>query len=261
MIPGSEEPITVFREKEFANDCCLIDGGYVTLKLQLPRSCYTSGQCIPITAEIENHSDRTITSTLARLVFDERYNESKQKSINNTNIILTRYCGKIKGGNSDTWSELPLCSSSMKTTCFTTKTEWTQCSAIPPLPQSTVQHWNYCTTIQCFYYLQFQVLVRGFSRPFISIDIPLTIGTIPHHHVANDPKVVQSEFGGRKIELSAPLCSTTNKIDDFPPPSYSEATTMVGLTSNISPRPSDTKDTHANWDFKPKYLIWNTNSS
>ena len=260
-MPGSEQPITVFRDKEFANNCCCIDGGYVNLKLKLPRSCFAPGEYLPITVEIENHSDRTITSTLARLVMDERVYESAGKSANNSHIILARYGDKIKGGKSETISEAPLCSKSIEYGCCTSKSVWTQESTIPILPPSTIERYNFCHIIKCFYSVQFKIFVRGSDRPFISIDIPITIGSIPLRQVRSclrkRPDSSHTEKGPQNLESSAPPNSRIDDINDLPPPSYSEAIMIDNLPSNITPRPNDTKDTHANWDFKPKYPIWN----
>ena len=260
-IPGSDQPINVFREKEFANDCCCIDGGYVNVKLNLSRSCFTPGEYFPVTAEIENHSDRTINRTSAELIMDVRYYESTEKSANKCCVVLARSGDKIEGGKSASWSELPLCSESVQSGCCTSTSKWIDTSPIPPLPPSTIERYNHCDIIKCSYRLEFAVFVRSYPRPFIIINVPLTIGSIPLRRMIRNCVQSKPENIPRELEPSAPPPPTIDGNDDLPPPSYAEAVTMDQVESKIIPRPCDTKDTHANWNFKPQYPVWNLNTT
>ena len=77
----------------------VIDGGYATVHLRLPRVYYTPGEFLPITSQIENHSDITITKTTAKLIMDVVYHEVSGKTAKTSNTLLARNQGKIKGGN------------------------------------------------------------------------------------------------------------------------------------------------------------------
>ena len=98
-IPGANQPATIFREREFDINCCCVDGGYVTLKLTLPHSCFTPGESIPITADIENHSDRTLKGTSAALLMNVVYRERNGKSINTNELLLVISSIEVKFPN------------------------------------------------------------------------------------------------------------------------------------------------------------------
>ena len=262
-IPGSNQPVSISKEKEFANDCCCIDGGYVSVQINLPRACYTPGEMMPITADIGNHSDRTIKRTSALLIMDVEYRENHGHKISNSTVILARDQGTVKGGQTFSWNELPLCSQSSDNGCFS-KPKWTEISPTPPLPPSTMPGYNYCNIIHCTYRLEFCIFVRGRDRPFISISIPLTIGSMPLKSSLLAPNEEEEEKAGKETTAShMPSAPSIQLHDspDLPPPSYLEAMLMDATVPNIIPRTNDTKETHANWDFRPTYPVWTGRSA
>ena len=283
-IPGSNQPVTISKEKEFPNDCCCIDGGYVSVQVNLPRACYTPGELMPISADIGNHSDRTIKRTSASLIMEVEYYEQHRHKISHSIVILRREQSTIKRGQTFTWNELSLCSQSSDNGCFS-KPKWTEVSPTPPLPPSTMPGYNYCHIIQCTYRLEFCIFVRGRDRPFISIIIPLTIGSIPLKSSLLPANEDESEKAENETTASQlPYAPSIQKHDsndipptashmpsapsiqlhdshDLPPPSYLEAMNTDASVPNINPRTNDTKDTHANWDFRPTYPVWTGQSA
>ena len=254
-IPGADQTVAISREKEFNTNCCFIDGGYVTVQLSLPRVYYTPGEFLPITSQIENHSDITITKTMAKLIMDVVYHEVSGKTAKTSNTLLARNQGKIKGGRSDgSWYELPLCTQEPGAGCYS-KPQWTAVSPIPSLPPSTMAGHNYCNIIECGYRLEFSIFAKGYHHPFIIIGIPLTIGSVPLRKIP--PSSLDSkaeEYATPSAPLALPL--PADEANGLPPPSYAEAVAIDVLPPKIMPRTSDSKDTHANWDFKPKYPVW-----
>lgn len=256
-IPKSDQPITISTEKEFSNTCCCIDGGFVTLELNLPRGCFTPGEFIPVTAQIENHSDRTISRTSARFIMDVVYHDHGGNIIKKSQVFLARHQGKIRGGDNYTWPELELCTQSSGSICFS-KPKWKEVSHIPPLPPSSIPGFNFCNIIECTYRLEFNVYVRGINRPFISISGPITIGSVPFRAplTSSNNNAKWGEIDeARSYSPNAPPLRLQD-FHDLPPPSYEQATQMEGTAQRIMPRTNDTKDTQANWAFRPMYPIW-----
>ena len=144
------------------------------------------------------------------------------------------------------------------------KPEWTETSPIPPLPPSTMPGYNYCHIIECTYRLEFRIFVRGRNVPFIHISIPITIGSIPLRSSLLNPNQAESvkelQDTGATHAPSAPLIES-QEFQDIPPPSYFEAMNPDSTVPKIMPRTNDTKDTHANWDFRPTYPVFVTQAS
>ena len=256
-LPDEALPFTTSREKEFENNCCFISGGHVTVNFSLPRTCFTPGEFIPITADIENNSDITIKSTSAVLVMKVNYATRNGKTIITKNILLARKEDKIKEGRRSTWHELPLCTQSEVSGYFSSP-KWTEPSPIPCVPPSS--KCNECDLINITYQLEFNIIAKGYKRPFICLNIPIIIGSIPFRSTFSDTNTRNIESREDQVtSTSDPLAPTMQSEDysDLPPPSYAEAAVMDCSSPNNLLRPNDKEEIHANWDFRPTYPIWN----
>ena len=89
-ISAADKPITISHDYDFYNNCCFVDAGSVSATLTLPKACFTPGEPIPITAEIQNHSRKKIQTTRAALCMAVTYRESGGKTIKTDNVILVR---------------------------------------------------------------------------------------------------------------------------------------------------------------------------
>ena len=66
QMPSISEPITVTNSKHFGILCCR--SGPLIATVNIPRVGYVAGEGIPISANIENGSTKTMSNTRARLV-------------------------------------------------------------------------------------------------------------------------------------------------------------------------------------------------
>ena len=60
------KPVTASNDKTFGCFCCT--SGPLSAMVNLPRSGYTGGESIPISAEIENLSDKVMSKSQAKLI-------------------------------------------------------------------------------------------------------------------------------------------------------------------------------------------------
>ena len=68
QMPSVCEPVTVANAKEFGCLCCT--SGPLSATVNIPRAGYVPGEGIPVSAEIENLSDKTMNKTQAKLIQD-----------------------------------------------------------------------------------------------------------------------------------------------------------------------------------------------
>ena len=93
-MPAVTEPVTVCDSKTFGFLCCT--SGPLSSTLNIPRQGYAPGEAIPISAEVENLSDKTMSKTEAKLmqyiVFHSNRGKSKrtERCIRVRNITFTQ---------------------------------------------------------------------------------------------------------------------------------------------------------------------------
>ena len=66
QIPSMSNLVTVSNQKTFG--CCCCKTGPLSATVNLPRSGYTGGESIPVTAEIDNLSNKVMNKSQAKLV-------------------------------------------------------------------------------------------------------------------------------------------------------------------------------------------------
>ena len=66
QMPAVTEPVTVCDSKTFGCLCCT--SGPLSSTVNIPRQGYAPGEAIPISAEVENLSDKTMSKTQAKLI-------------------------------------------------------------------------------------------------------------------------------------------------------------------------------------------------
>ena len=271
-VQGVNNPQTNSNSKEFGFCCCT--SGPLSATVRIPRFGYTPGEIMPISAEIENLSDKRMNASKARLHQDVTFRATN--GIKNTTRILQEVRrGPIGAHGLDSWEEMPL--------------------RIPPIPPTGL---GGCRIIDVTYRLEFIVDPSGIGFD-LKISMPIMIGNIPlrtffqqiipartNHpdprviewpenqrntntwekfpdsasaappppyqpYNGNRPGVFQTEYGP-----SAPSLPPTGYAN-LPPPSYADA-----VAAHEDGRPNelrsdrDSEHTDANWDFNPRYPVW-----
>ena len=268
LIQGAATPQTNSNSKTFGILCCT--SGPLSSHVRIPRYGYTPGEVIPISAEIENLSDKVMNYTQARLIQDVTFRATNGTK-KTARILQEVRRGPIEEGSSDTWNGQPL--------------------SIPPVPPSGL---GGCRIIDVSYRLEFRVDPSGLGFDLV-VSIPITIGTIPlqtyfrQMAAANRPQFnntanPQDEankwetfsgagaspppyqpynsnhsmpgFSQPTYNPTAPSMPPTG-YSDLPPPSYADA-----VAAHEDGRPNqlrsdaDSEHTDANWDFNPRYPMW-----
>ena len=271
-VQGANNPQTNSNSKEFGFCCCT--SGPLSATVRIPRFGYTPGEIMPISAEIENLSDKRMNASKARLYQDVTFRATN--GIKNTTRILQEVRrGPIGAHGQDSWEEMPL--------------------RIPAIPPTGL---GGCRIIDVTYRLEFIVDPSGIGFD-LKISMPITIGNIPLRNFfqqiipartnhpdprsiewpenqqntnawekfpdsasaappppyqaynENQPGVFQTEYGP-----SAPLLPPTGYAN-LPLPSYADA-----VAAHEDGRPNelrsdrDSEHTDANWDFNPRYPVW-----
>ena len=78
-------PVTVSNNKTFG--CCCCTSGPLSAMVNLPRSGYTGGESIPISAEIENLSDKVMSKSQAKLIQSIVFKGKNEEGRHNTKKI------------------------------------------------------------------------------------------------------------------------------------------------------------------------------
>ena len=66
QMPSVTEPVTVSDSKTFG--CCCCTTGPLSSTVNIPRQGYAPGEVIPVSAEVENLSNKTMNKTQAKLI-------------------------------------------------------------------------------------------------------------------------------------------------------------------------------------------------
>ena len=240
--------------------------------LRIPRYGYTPGEVIPISAEVENLSNKRMKSTKIRLYQDVVFRATNKTK--NTTRILQEHCRGPIGQNSfDSWVETPL--------------------SIPPIAPTGL---GGCTIIDVSYRLEFIVDPQRFGFA-LKISSPMMIGNIPlkscFHQIlppemndddstsANSSKNQQltndwedfSDSQTHQLDCRNPATTTTllcpsapplppTDYDNLPRPSYADAVAAYedGRPNQLK-SDHDLENTEANWDFNPRYPVWSMSSA
>ena len=269
-VIGVNNPQTNSNTKTFGFLCCT--SGPLSATMRIPRYGYTPGEAIPISAEIENLSDKQMNSTKARLYQDVTFratNGTKQTS----RILQEVRRGPIGAHGLDSWEAQPL--------------------TIPAIPPTGL---GGCRIIDVAYRLEFIVDPSGMGFK-LKISMPIMIGNIPLRSIFQqiiparpnypDSNVIewpenqqrnnewekfpdsaarppayqpydgnQSSFMQPTHGPSAPPLPPTGYAD-LPPPSYADAVAAYedGRPNQLR-SDTDSEHTDANWDFNPRYPVW-----
>ncbi|KAG8594344.1 hypothetical protein GDO81_001156 [Engystomops pustulosus] len=140
--------------------------GQVSVTAKIDRKGYTPGEVIPIFAEIDNCTSRTITPKAAIIqsqTFIARGTLKQKKS-----VVATLNGDAVPAGKRETWHGRAL--------------------KIPPLGPSIIQ----CRIIRVEYVLKVCVEIPGSSK--LLLELPLVIGTIPLHPFGSRTSSVGSQY-------------------------------------------------------------------
>ena len=227
QIPSMADPITVSNHKTFGCLCCT--SGPLSATVNLPRSGYTGGESIPVTADIENLSNKVMNKSQAKfiqhLVFRAR---GKSKTVERTLQEIKR--GEIQAGESETWDSVMV--------------------PVPAVPPTNFG--GHCSIMDVDYKLEFHVDPSGIGFDLVN-NIPLTIGTIPLRAIFQSWATPPAA----EYNPSAPPMPL-NDYPDLPPPTYENAISANedGEQGNVKRQRDEGKDTEANWDYHPTYPMW-----
>ncbi|XP_067417240.1 arrestin domain-containing protein 2 isoform X3 [Emydura macquarii macquarii] len=176
--------------------------GQVSVTAKIDRKGYTPGEVIPIFAEIDNCSTRTIVPKAAIIqtqTFIARGTKKQKKS-----VVASITGDSIAAGKREVWHGRAL--------------------KIPPVGPSILQ----CRIIRVEYALKVCVAIPGTSN--LLLELPLVIGTVPLH-----------PFGSRTSSVSS-QCSVNLDwlrmvIPEQPeaPPEYSSVVSSEESAQNLSP--------------------------
>ncbi|XP_049855328.1 arrestin domain-containing protein 3-like [Schistocerca gregaria] len=152
--PLVKEPVSQVTEKTLC--CCCCRSGPLTLVANIPATGFVSGQEIPITVEVDNATEETISAVTCSL---------------KKNICFTSHTPrkktKIVRDKIETITYEPVGPNTSKT--------WTKNLKIPSLPPSNL---NNCSIIDLDYFLHVKAVING-THTNLYVNIPITLGTIP----------------------------------------------------------------------------------
>ncbi|XP_043946689.1 arrestin domain-containing protein 2 isoform X2 [Protopterus annectens] len=140
--------------------------GQVSLSAKIDRKGYTPGEVIPIFAEIDNGTARTVIPKAALIqtqAFIARGTMKQKKS-----VVSTLHGDSIPGRKRELWHGRAL--------------------KIPPLGPSIL----HCRIIRVEYTLKVWVEIPGTSK--LALELPLVIGTIPLHPFGSRTSSVSSQY-------------------------------------------------------------------
>lgn len=163
--------------------------GQVSLSAKIDRKGYTPGEVIPIFAEIDNGTARTVTPKAALIqtqAFIARGTMKQKKS-----VVATLHGDSVPGKKRELWHGRAL--------------------KIPPLGPSIL----HCRIIHVEYTLKVWVDIPGTSK--LALELPLVIGTIPLHPFGSRTSSVSSQYS---VNLDWLRLAIPEQPE--PPPDYSD---------------------------------------
>ncbi|CAH2293119.1 arrestin domain-containing 2 isoform X1 [Pelobates cultripes] len=176
--------------------------GPVSITAKIDRKGYTPGEVIPIFAEIDNCTTRSVVPKAAIIqsqTFIAR-GTMKQKKC----IVATLTGDSVSAGKRETWHGRAL--------------------KIPPLGPSIIQ----CRIIRVEYSLKVCVEIPGSSK--LLLELPLVIGTIPLHPFGSRTSSVGSEYS-----VNLDWLRMTIPEQPEPPPEYSSLVSEEEVVNSLAP--------------------------
>ncbi|KAL8563916.1 hypothetical protein ACOMHN_049572 [Nucella lapillus] len=226
--------------------CCLCcKSGPITASLRIPRKGYVPGETIPVDAEIENLSGRTMAKTTAKILQRIDYHAVTKTRTLNHKVAEIRH-GEIGPGGSDQYHAERL--------------------LVPAVPPSFLEG---CRIIDIRYYLQVEVDPTGVGFDLL-VPVEIIIGTVPLRQVMEQyqtllfptnpapsaptrDELYSSPFAGPSLSSVLPPARP-------PPPGYSES--VFGKTNLDNDNEGEGEEgerepasyapvyTYYNWGFK-----------
>jgi len=231
------------------NLCCWpCKSGPISAVITSNRAGYVPGEFIGFSAEVENLSNRDMSSSFLNLVETVKYRACGRSKVERR-IVAEIIRGSIAPGSSDYWEGVTM--------------------RIPSVPPTHLA--GSCSIMDVQYTLDFHVDPSGPSFDLV-VSIPIIIGTIPLREYmqtfVNPPAITDlpPAYGdvsfGTDTSMpnspwvpSAPAIDQFNQYPDLPPPSYNES--IWGM-ANVKTEDDD-DHTQGDWEFMPRYPTWNTN--
>ncbi|XP_018429171.1 PREDICTED: arrestin domain-containing protein 2 isoform X2 [Nanorana parkeri] len=176
--------------------------GQVCVTAKIDRKGYTPGEVIPIFAEIDNCTSRTVVPKAAIIqsqTFIARGTLKQKKS-----VVATLAGDSIPAGKRETWHGRAL--------------------KIPPLGPSILQ----CRIIRVEYALKMCVEIPGSSK--LLLELPLVIGTIPLHPFGSRTSSVGSQYS-----VNLDWMRGTVPEQPEPPPEYFSVVSEEEVQNILSP--------------------------
>ena len=90
QMPAITQPVTMSDSKTFGCLCCT--SGPLSSTVNIPRQGYAPGEAIPISAEVENLSDKTMNKTQAKLIQYIAFHSSRGKTKRTERTIRVKKC-------------------------------------------------------------------------------------------------------------------------------------------------------------------------
>ncbi|XP_049801635.1 arrestin domain-containing protein 17-like [Schistocerca nitens] len=152
--PLVKEPVSQVTEKTLC--CCWCRSGPLTLVAKVPATGFVSGQEIPVTVEVDNATEETISAVTCSL---------------KKNVCFTAHSPR---------KETKRITDKMETIVYepvgpNASRTWTRKLKIPSLPPSNL---NNCSIIDLDYFLHVKAVINGPHRN-LHVNIPIKLGTIP----------------------------------------------------------------------------------
>ncbi|KAM3938493.1 arrestin domain-containing protein 2 isoform 2-T2 [Leptodactylus fuscus] len=176
--------------------------GQVSVTAKIDRKGYTPGEVIPIFAEIDNCTSRTVMPKAAIIqsqTFIARGTLKQKKS-----VVATLAGDAVPAGKRETWHGRAL--------------------KIPPLGPSIIQ----CRIIRVEYALKVCVEIPGSSK--LLMELPLVIGTIPLHPFGSRTSSVGSQYS---VNLDWRYMTVPEQPE--PPPEYSSIVSEEEVQNRLAP--------------------------
>ncbi|XP_040273597.1 arrestin domain-containing protein 2 isoform X2 [Bufo bufo] len=176
--------------------------GQVSVTAKIDRKGYTPGEVIPIFAEIDNCTSRTVLPKAAIIqsqTFIARGALKQKKS-----VVATLAGDSVLAGKRETWHGRAL--------------------KIPPLGPSIMQ----CRIIRVEYALKVCVEIPGSSK--LLLELPLVIGTIPLHPFGSRTSSVGSQYS---VNLDWRYMTVPELPE--PPPEYSSIVSEEEVQNRLAP--------------------------
>ena len=274
-IPGVNNPQTNSNTKTFG--FLFWKSAPLSATLRIPRYGYTPGETIPISADVENLSDKRMNSTKVRFYQDVTFRATNGTK-NTTKLLQEARQGPIGAHSVDYWDKHPL--------------------PIPAVPPTGLGGGG---IIDVRYRLEFIVDPSGIGSK-LTVSMPIMIGNIPLRSAFQpnvpaqpnqlDPGIIEWPENQQQTDNQEKLPESTeppppyqpyisNVLDvvqpsqspsvhplppsgyaDLPPPSYEDAIAAFEDGRNNQLRcDKDSEHTDANWDYTPKYPVWSMPSA